>query len=373
MMKYVFCLFYVLFPICCFCMDALSEANSFFSNIHDGERNHYGDYSRRICWEERKGNKNLQSLTLDSNGRINLLKKIKGEKCTNFSISIRNFPMPKKSYKLQSFPNPKYWITTYIFEHVDIEGKKIGKPYIHIKKGQLCSGCNAIGSYKCNWGLLNDFLNPQFAYGVNYFAKNVLRIFKISNKPLLVPSIKRRNRLEREYIADRSIQVALMILTTERLRSEQALLISYIEFYKLKHASYLEKIDHLREMFDPDNPSLKFPKKEGGARAIVETEGTDLCNRFLDMLRYSPVYSNYSSLSENVQKRLKNEFLKDKLDTLNYIIYGKHTKLIHTFKCSVVLFNLLEHECHDEYNSDYLISFVVSQNIMRDYYDGFVD
>ena len=99
--------------------------------------------------------------------------------------------------------------------------------------------------------------------------------------------------------------------------------------------------------------SLIFIDK-GGAEKIRLVPPGYICDCIKSMLYYSPVYNEFAILPQDVQDRLAESFYSDKLDTLNYIIYGKHVKATHTFKSEVIY--ALKMKYWDEYSCDYIIS-----------------
>jgi len=99
--------------------------------------------------------------------------------------------------------------------------------------------------------------------------------------------------------------------------------------------------------------SLIFIDK-GGAEKIRLVSPEYICNCIKFMLQYSPMYNEFAILPRDVRDHLAESFYSDKLDTLNYIIYGKHVKSIHTFKSEVIY--ALKMKYWDEYSCDYIIS-----------------
>ena len=79
------------------------------------------------------------------------------------------------------------------------------------------------------------------------------------------------------------------------------------------------------------------------------------------MLQYSPMYNEFVILSSKEDRiELAKDFYSDKLDTLNYIIYGEHIKTMRTFKLGVI--HALKVECCDEYSCDYITSLKYAYN-----------
>ena len=134
------------------------------------------------------------------------------------------------------------------------------RPYIGLKINSNTTFYNnylEMPIYKNNYGLIDYLLEQKNNELIHYFAVNVLRILK-SSKPL-EPNYDSKN----ELLYWTSVHFAFLILTSERLRSAKCLVISYIEFYKLKNEKDYSKLENiLKKMFHPINPSLFFPKKK---------------------------------------------------------------------------------------------------------------
>lgn len=116
-------------------------------------------------------------------------------------------------------------------------------------------------------GILDELILPDTdPLWIHYFAVNVLRIMKYWSYPLepIVRSFKDDEyRKLHDYFYYICHEIAILILTSERLRSQNSIKIAYTEFYKLKHEKDSTKVvDILKGMFERVNPSLFFPKKD---------------------------------------------------------------------------------------------------------------
>lgn len=139
-------------------------------------------------------------------------------------------------------------------------------------------------SYKKNPGnnTLNYFLESgctysKILYGYEKWKKNTIKNFA-TNVLLIINGQATEKDLSRRA-RQPSMNVAALILTSERLRSEKSLLISYIEFFKLQHDPRAQRI---KQMFFGENPTLGFPGK-GGQDRIWKMTHSDLERSFLDM------------------------------------------------------------------------------------------
>ncbi len=182
-------------------------------------------------------------------------------------------------------------------------------------------------------GILAKFINhPE---KIREFAKNVLRIMKLSPKGILPVDlfIFDINRI----LAFESFEIAGMILSTERLRSKKSLLLSYIEFYKLKHTkNHQDSLSMLLDMFDKDGPTLRFPASPGGIEDIQKTHYYYVYKRFLDMLKYSPEYSVIQQCkNRDIQRKLMDEFFHGKLEKIRAVLENRQPKFKSKFKSAV--------------------------------------
>ena len=182
-------------------------------------------------------------------------------------------------------------------------------------------------------GILSKFINhPE---EIQKFAINVLRIMKLSPKGILsinswVTEIDKAMTFE-------SFEIAGMILSTERLRSKKSLLLSYIEFYKLKHTiDHNDSLSMLLDMFDKDGPTLRFPASPGGIEDIQKTHYYYVYKRFLDMLKYSPEYSVIQQCkNRDIQRKLMDEFFHGKLEKIRAVLENRQPRFKSKFKSAV--------------------------------------
>ncbi|ORX47659.1 hypothetical protein BCR36DRAFT_413598 [Piromyces finnis] len=176
-------------------------------------------------------------------------------------------------------------------------------------------------------GILAKFI--KYPEKIQSFAINVLRIMKLSPKgtiPVdLWPNLDRVLTFE-------SFEIAGMILSTERLRSKKALLLSYIEFYKLKHVTnHNDSLSMLLDMFDKDGPTLRFPASPGGIEAIQKTSYYYIYKRFLNMIQYSPEYEIIQQCkNRNIQRNFMDEFFRGLQVEIEYTSNKKIVKTSET-------------------------------------------
>jgi len=183
-------------------------------------------------------------------------------------------------------------------------------------------------------GILAKFIkHPE---GIQKLATNVLRIIKLSPKGISPAdtAIMGRDRV----LTFEAFEIAGMILSTERLRSKKSLLLSYIEFYKLKHTKDSQDgLSMLKRMFDKDRfiSTLKFPAS-GGQKAIKETPDNYIYEKFLDMIKYSPEYQTIQQCkNRDLQLELINKFFHGKLEKIRAVLENRHPKFKSKFKSAI--------------------------------------
>ena len=139
-------------------------------------------------------------------------------------------------------------------------------------------------------------------------------------------------------LAFEAFEIAGMILSTERLRSKKSLLLSYIEFYKLKHTeNSQEGLSMLKRMFDKDRfiSTLKFPAS-GGLKAIREVPYNYVYEKFLEMIKYSPKYSVIQQCKDkNIRKKLMDEFFHGKLERIRAVLENRQPEFKSEFKSAI--------------------------------------
>ncbi len=171
-------------------------------------------------------------------------------------------------------------------------------------------------------GILEKFI--QHPERIQKFATNVLRIMKLSPKGILPENLWNMN-IDR-VLTFEAFEIAGMILSTERLRSKKSLLLSYIEFYKLKHTKdSRDGLSMLKRMFDKDRfiSTLKFPAS-GGLKAIREVPYNYVYEKFLEMIKYSPKYSVIQQCKDkDVQQQLMNKFFHGKLEKIRAVLENR--------------------------------------------------
>ena len=110
------------------------------------------------------------------------------------------------------------------------------------------------------------------------------------------------------------------------------IVISYIEFYKLKHTDASNQRTMLLNMFEKKNPILRFPAAPSGASYIQIMLPEDIYDEFIDMLPYSPYYEKLQLLPEFMHDVLVNLFYEGKLERLIAISENRKTNQKSTFK-----------------------------------------
>ena len=135
-----------------------------------------------------------------------------------------------------------------------------------------------------------------------------------------------------------AFEIAGMILSTERLRSKKSLLLSYIEFYKLKHTKDSQDgLSMLKRMFDKDRfiSTLKFPAS-GGQKAIKETPDNYIYEKFLEMIKYSPEYQTIQQCkNRDLQLELMNKFFHGKLEKIRAVLENRQPEFKSEFKSAI--------------------------------------
>ena len=179
-------------------------------------------------------------------------------------------------------------------------------------------------------GILAKFI--KYPEKIKDFAVNVLRIMKLSPKDIL--PIDAWNMDINRILTFEAFEIAGMILSTERLRSKKSLLLSCIEFYKLKHIP--DSLSMLLNMFDKDEPIMKFPASPGGIEYIQNTHYYYIYKRFLDMIIYSPEYPIIQQCKKkDIKQRLMDEFYRGKLEKIRAVLENRQPKFKSGFKAAV--------------------------------------
>lgn len=179
-------------------------------------------------------------------------------------------------------------------------------------------------------GILAKFI--KYPEKIQKFAINVLRIMKLSPKGILPVNLWNMD-IDRVMTFE-SFEIAGMILSTERLRSKKSLLLSYIEFYKLKHITdHKKSLSMLLDMFDKDGPILRFPASPGGIENIQKTHPFYIYKRFLDMIKYSSEYTVIQQCKNKyTQRKLMDKFFYGKLEKIRAVLENRPPKYKSEFK-----------------------------------------
>lgn len=213
-------------------------------------------------------------MNFDLNGDIKntikeLFKKIMIEKKADyFFLNVHHVYLnTEKQYNFLLYNNGKnqYLSSNFLFCRKIHNGIYEFNPYIGYKSSSPPKQfqVNDFTIKSSSKGLLDDLLSLRDSKYFKYFAINVMRLLKFSSIPLMPdnPSIL-ENEDNIKIVLKASIEVAMLILTSESLRSDKSSIISYIEFYKLKNENDLGQLKKmLLIMFFPLLPSLCFPKK----------------------------------------------------------------------------------------------------------------
>lgn len=295
------------------------EAQCFFENV-DG-------HGHRRPWAN--GNSKRERLTLDFDGRKQFIESVRSsnddEHINNFEVRVpinselnvrTKFELKNK----KNNKNNKHYSTIYGFS---VDGE--WKPYLY-------------DITKMKNGILDDFVfarpshPPLYSDYINHFAINVLRILKLSQKPLATDDPNRINRVANQCVMNTAVEIAAMILTTERARDEYSLLIFYIEFYKLKHTDRVNQQRMLLDMFNKSNPTLRFPQAPGGVSYIQGMQSGEIYNAFMNMLIYSPYYKKLQQLPEFMHDILVDLFYEGKLEKIKAISENRTTNKPAKFK-----------------------------------------
>lgn len=207
--------------------------------------------------------------------------------------------------------NFKGYNTKYIFYCIFNGGaSKICKHY------RSESSCNNNPVYNYDDTILDKFLDPNspFSECIPHLARLVIRLLKFSEKGLFKYYRNEQNPGLEKYVNNEliwaAIEIYLMIITTERFRSELSILQTYIELYKLKHAtSNAMARDMLDALFDKYDSILKFACT-GGCDNIYSTNSTFFFKSFLSMLDYAPIPSYFKNSSEIRYKFYRRKYEK---------------------------------------------------------------
>ena len=296
--------------------DVYPEARTFFERVGD-----LCDHGVRREWTG--GRNGPMPLVLDFKGRKQFIESVRSENdhINELKITVPIEDLEADIRNIFYLRNENHFSTTYNFLlKINASPKWYLSRFVPIGKGILDHLVLSTVPKK----------SPLYSGYINQFATNVLRLLK-SEKPSL---LKVNDAKANEYVLGTSIEIAAMILTTERARDEYSLLISYIEFYKLKHEIARQQA-RLHYMFYPNiedvdgrYPSLRFPKvqnqnnwrqSKGGAELIRDTDPDYLHKRFLEMFKFSPYYGKVRQLPEFIRGALKDEFYEGKLEKLKAI------------------------------------------------------
>lgn len=285
-------------------MDRIDE---FLESVHNGKGN------KNILWNYNQQIDSPITIFFDFEGRKKLINHIRNYNYNN-AFEILFFLPYEVQVPVFYLKNKPFW------------KRRCGQTILVNKNTcfLFSNSSNICNSY-------NSILKPLIIYQNNAnlireFAINVMRILKLSTKPLI-----------NNIFIHISIEIAGLILTTERLRSEQSLLISYIEFYKLKHSSDQCISNNLKIMFfffQNGCPTLVFPQSQG-ASMMINTSHLYIKDQFEKMIEFSPAYK-YSNKFPFCWPLLLKYFYKGKFEKLK-AISGNRPCMYHSrFKFFVI-------------------------------------
>ena len=125
-----------------------------------------------------------------------------------------------------------------------------------------------------------------------------------------------------QHLKTNIIEIAGILITSEYFRGQQALSLSFTEFYQLKYDPTPER---LISMYSEPDCRLLYPKPYG-SEAIMNARENILKESFEAMFdcycKSEEIKPIYSQLSNTAQEQLKEEFNNHKLQQL-LLIYGK--------------------------------------------------
>jgi len=259
---------------------------------------------------------------------VDMFENNNGENVSNF-IQV-NFSYGRLHHNMfieQSKNRQKYDTNNFLFwNHVNFDEQQASDTIEAYVKPYL--------SNENKTGILEKFINhPE---RIQKFATNVLRIMKLSSKGIVPVNLWNMD-IDR-VLTFEAFEIAGMILSTERLRSKKSLLLSYIEFYKLKHTeNSQEGLSMLESMFNRNKAvsTLKFPAS-GGRKSIQEAPYKYVYEKFLEMIKYSPEYSTIQQCKdENFRKKLMDEFFHGKLEKIRAVLENRQPEFKSEFKSAI--------------------------------------
>lgn len=161
--------------------------------------------------EWKGGNNEPLKITLDIDGRLNLLKMVQTDTRINlFDISFPlNYNNEFRSFELSNFPNEKR-VTHYSSTYFLSDGQSHSKTWKKV-------------------------INPILSQNVKQFPKLVLYYLKSSPQQKIQNILDQMPMNSSNPINKCAVETSVFILTSERLRSEKALILSFILFNRLKY------------------------------------------------------------------------------------------------------------------------------------------
>lgn len=266
------------------------EAMAFFKYVHESIGNEECMLDNKFYDPNFFYNKPLNiNIPRDKQSFLSLIRNRIDIRCFRFDVIIPFLNERQRTYFLVNGIGKN---TTFILGYI-VNGKFVYRPYLS-KKG---------------YGILDKYVNEDLPFSVYIpsILKDINRLLKFSSKCFSV---------DNEFIIWDMMELFLLIITSERFRSDKSNLLVYTEFFKFK--SFKEKnecINALILMFKQANPSLKFAQKAnmdinnpvGGVKNILNTPPEEMLHYFKDMINYT-----------------KTPYLKWEYDQFAYNFYLKH-------------------------------------------------
>lgn len=221
-------------------------------------------------------------------------------------INIRYFKMDViipfliESRRTYFLVNKKGKNTTFIFGYIT-NGQFVYNPYFSDN----------------GYGILDKYIdeNSPFPDFIPSILKDINKLLTFSSKCFSVDD---------ESVLWDMMELYLLLITSERFRSDKSSLYTYIESFKVKNLNSREEwIDALYKMFHPVDPTLKFAKV-GGVDNILNAPPEDLYQCFMDMINYIEIPYFHSRIEFN---EFANNFYLKHLDRLKAIFENRYPEV----------------------------------------------
>lgn len=268
----------------------LSEAKEFFEKVHKTKNSKFKLDNKKIDPNDYNGRIFNLLIPEERHELIDLIDK--GVYLNNIYINVVltiNGYCFKRVYKLENNEGEN---TKYIFYCIIDEYNRLAKSY------------RSVIGYDHKRTVLDKFLDPRspFSNCIPILVRKAMRLLKFSSKGIydfynFSYNPKLNNYLNMELIWS-SIELYLMIITTERYRSGISPLMFYNGMYAIKHEPIIEKQRFLLDMcFAKYDSSLIFTSKDGVFN-IHNTDPEVFYESFKGMIEYAPFnrYQKNSSI-----------------------------------------------------------------------------